>query len=408
MKRIFLPLFATVSMFVACSNGATGPDEPTPVRQLTAGEQQVVASTSAFGWRLFNAFTLAEPDENVILSPLSVTMALGMALNGAELETWSQMREALSLDPADQVAINAGYRGLIDVLSTMDPRVTMTIANSVWTRENFPVLPGFIDTLRLFFDAHAQSLDFSSPDASSTINAWVKNNTGGRIPEIVPSPIPEDVIMYLINAVYFKGIWQHRFDPALTSDAEFTDIHGMKKTVAMMSRRARMRFMNDVNLSAADIPYGWDRFRMMLIVPRDLQTLRFLESNLSDEYIRDNFISRMQTTDMELQIPRFTIESEYSLNEALKSLGMPRAFDPYKAEFTRINPDGGLYITNVKHKTFIRVDEEGSEAAAATSVEVGVVSMPPTLRADRPFLFVLYEANTGAMLFVGRVATIGD
>lgn len=402
----FLPIILFSFLLPACSEQATQPEEPTPVRQLTAGERQVSRSTSAFGWTLFKAVAAAKPTSNVVLSPLSVSMALGMVLNGAEGETWSQMRETLKHGSADQAGINAGYRGLIDVLRSVDPRVTTTIANSVWTREGFPVQPDFLNALKSNFDADARSLDFNRPDAAGTINDWVKSNTGGKIPSIVDAPIPPEMVMYLINAVYFKGVWKNRFDPAATTNATFTDINGTAKTVPMMSRKAKLRYTETMLYTAADIPYGWDRYRMTVIVPKDVETLRMLEGSLGDAEFQSAILENMVEMEIELQIPRFTIEDEHSLNTTLAALGMPRAFEPGLAEFGLINPQGGLFISSVRHKTYIKVDEEGTEAAAATSVGVGVVSMPPTLRADRPFIFVIHEVNTGAILFIGRVATI--
>lgn len=401
-----LSIAVVLLLLQGCSDAATSPDEPTPVRPLTVEETRVVQSTAEFGWKLFSTIAASRPTSNVVLSPLSVSMALGMALNGTEGETWSQMHRTLALAGADQAAVNAGYRGLIDVLSDMDPRVTTTIANSVWARQGFPVLPAFLDTVRMFFDAEARTLDFSQSDAADIINAWVKDKTAGRIPGIVTPPIPDDVVMYLINAVYFKGRWAHRFDKAQTRDAAFTDINSAIRTVPMMSTRATVPFLYTDRVVMADLPFGWDRYRMAIIVPRNNEELRTLETTLNAERFRTEYLAKAVPTEAVIELPRFTLECEFSLNDALKALGMPRAFLPMEAEFTRINPDGGLFISNVKHKTFLAVDEEGAEAAAATSVEIGVVSMPPTLRADRPFLFVIHEVNTGSLLFIGRVATI--
>jgi serine protease inhibitor len=404
----FFPLFAFAFLLSGCDEQATQPDDPTPVRQLTAGERQISRSTSAFGWALFSTVAKAKPDDNIVLSPLSASLALGMTMNGAEGETWSQMRTALRHGTLAQGDINAGYRGLMDVLKSMDPRVTTTIANSVWTRQGFSVLPDFISTLKTSFDAEARNLDFDRADAAGIINDWVKTHTSGKIPSIVDPPISPEMVMYLINAVYFKGQWKHKFDAKNTRDAEFTDIRGAKTTVPMMARRAKVRYAETTQYTAADLPYGWDRYRMAFIVPRNVESLRMLESSLGEAEFTSGILENMVETEAELQIPRFTLEDDHNLNATLEAMGMPRAFQPGVAEFTRINPEGGLYISSVRQKTFIAVDEEGTEAAAATSVGVGTVSMPPTLRADRPFIFVIHEVNTGAILFIGRVASIGN
>ncbi|MFZ1731798.1 MAG: serpin family protein [Bacteroidota bacterium] len=405
MKRILLIVLPF--LIFACSDESTGPETPTPLRPISSGELAVARANSVFGLTLFRAVADATPEENVFISPLSVSMALGMTVNGAAGETWLGMRSALGFDVLDQTEINRSYRTLIDLLRGMDPRIRLDIANSIWSREGFPVEQAFVDSNKFYFDAEIRSLDFSRADAAAIINAWVSQMTQGKIPDIVSAPIPDAVMMYLINAVYFKGTWSKQFDVAKTRDDTFATMDGSRKNVKMMNRSGSIRYHQDEFAEIADLPYGWDRYSMAVLLPRAGVTLAKLRSMLQSAQW-NNWLAGLQATEMDLQLPRFTMEYEVGLNEMLKSMGMERAFDPDLADFSGINRERKLYITNVKHKTYVKVNEEGTEAAAATSVEMGTTSFPPTMRIDHPFIFVIHERNTGAILFIGQVTNPGE
>lgn len=394
---LLLPLF-----LVSCSEESTGPDTPTPMRPVTAGETAVLRSSADFGLSLFRGVAGETPETNVILSPLSVSMALGMAANGAAGDTWSAMRDALRYGTLDRTEINRSYRGLLDLLRGADPKVRLDIANSIWSREGFPVLQEFIDSNRQYLDAEVRSLDFSRADAADIINAWVSEKTQGKIPSIVDGPISELVMMYLINAVYFKGSWADRFNPDLTRDDTFLAPDGVRLPVKMMSRSGSIRYHQDALAEIADLPYGWDRYSMAVLLPRPGVSLGELREALQPTQWA-SWLESLRETSMDLQLPRFTLSYETRLVDVLAKLGMGIAFDPNRADFTGINAAGDLHISDVRHKTFVKVDEEGTEAAAVTSVEIGTTSMPPVMRVDRPFVFVIHERHTGAILFIGQV-----
>jgi serpin B len=399
---ILLPL-----LLFACSDESTGPETPTPLRSISSGELAVARANTAFGLTLFRSVADATPDDNVFISPLSVSMALGMTVNGAAGETWLGMRQALHFDGLSQTEINQSYRSLIDLLRGMDPRVRLDIANSIWSREGFPVEQAFVDSNRFYFDAEIRTLDFSRTDAATIINAWVSRMTQGKIPDIVSAPISELVMMYLINAVYFKGSWTEKFDASKTRDDTFISIDGSRKNIRMMNRSGSIRYHQGQLVEIADLPYGWDRYSMAVLLPRDGVTLAELrEALLSEQWV--SWLAALKETEMDLQLPRFTLEYEVGLNQMLESMGMELAFDPDLADFSGINRNRELYITNVKHKTYVEVNEEGTEAAAATSVEMGTTSLPPTMRVDHPFVFVIHERNTGAILFIGQVTNPGE
>ncbi len=400
MQRLVLLVIPL--LLLACSDESAGPETPTPVRQISSGELAVTHANAAFGLTLFRSVAAATPDANIFISPLSVSMALGMTVNGAAGDTWLGMRHALHFENLTQAEINRSYRSLLDLLRGMDPRVRLDIANSIWSREGFPVEQAFVDSNRYYFDAEIRTLDFSRADAADIINAWVSQKTQGKIPDIVTSPIPDLVMMYLINAVYFKGSWAMQFDAKLTRDDKFTAIDGTQKSIKMMKRSGRIRYHSGQLVEIADLPYGWDRYSMAVMLPKTGVTL----AELRDALLTDQWgiwLNALNETEMDLQLPRFTLEYETSLSEMLKSMGMELAFDPDRADFSGINKDRALYISDVKHKTFVNVNEEGTEAAAATSVEMGTTSMPPAMRVDHPFIFVIHERNTGAILFIGQV-----
>ncbi|MCB2205421.1 serpin family protein [bacterium] len=406
MHRILLAALGVVVLLSACSDETSGPAEPTPMRSLSAREASINKSNSAFAFRIFNTVAQSQSDKNIFLSPLSISMALGMTMNGARGDTWEGMRTALSLEQLSPYDINTAWQGLRDVLLHADPAVQLTIANSIWCRNGFQVEQSFVDTNRYYFDAEVQSLDFNAPTAAGIINDWVSTNTAGRIPTIIDGPISPLTMMYLINAVYFKGNWSTRFDPERTHDAQFHAAGGATQTVRMMQRESTMRYVHNGSVQIVDLPYGWDRFSMAILLPTGEGSLADVREALAEEGNWTAWINALQDREIMLQLPRFRMEYEIPLKDALTTLGMEQAFSPYSADFTGINPEGELYISSVKHKTFVEVNEEGTEAAAVTSVEVGATSVPPALIVDRPFVFVIHERNTGAVLFIGQVNKI--
>jgi serine protease inhibitor len=399
---LLIPLF-----LVSCSDDATGPETPTPLRPVSSGELALARANSAFGFTLFTSVADRTPEENVFLSPLSVTMALGMTVNGAAGETWTGLRRALHFEGMSQDEINQSCHDIMELLLGMDPRVRLDIANSIWTRAGYPVRQEFIDANRQWFNADIETLDFDRTDAADVINAWVSRVTQGRIPEIVAAPIPDWVVMYLINGVYFKGTWTAEFDPSHTRDDTFIAIDGSRRPAKMMQRSGPMRYTQDDLAAIVDLPYGWDRYSMAVLLPREGVSLAELRTKLSAEQW-GAWMAALKERDVELQLPRFTLEYEVGLNDVLASMGMDAAFDPARADFSGINSDDELFISDVRHKTFVQVNEEGTEAAAVTSVEIGVTSVPSVtvMRVDRPFVFVIHERNTGAILFMGQLTDI--
>ena len=383
------------------------PDEPDvrrdPPRPLTTAERQVSEADNQFGLKLFRALSEAERDENLFISPLSVSMALGMTMNGASGETYAAMQETLELAGLSEEEINTSYQGLIELLTELDPKVIFEIANSIWVREGFAVEPPFIDTSQTYFDAAVREMDFASPATVQAINGWVDEKTHGKIDKIIET-IDRDVVMFLINAIYFKGTWTYEFDKAETREEPFTQHDGTTVQVPMMRQETDLPYFHTETFQAVDLTYGDSLFSMTVLLPHEGYDVDDLAAEIDPERWNE-WMGQFRTQEVDLRLPRFKLEYEKTLNGVLKALGMEVAFDPNLADFTRINRDGGLFIDYVKHKTFVEVNEEGTEAAAVTVVVIRTTSGGGTavMHVDRPFVFALRERHSGTVLFIGKV-----
>lgn len=403
MRRL-LPalLLATVLFGAACDSLVDSDPVRVPPRTLTEAEIQLLEADNAFGLKLFRAISDEAPGENVFLSPLSISMALGMTLNGARGETREGMREALELQGLGDEEINRAYRAVIDLLRGLDPKVRFDIANSIWYRTGFRVEDDFLESAREFFDAELAELDFGRPDAPDIINAWIERATEGLIKEMIDSVGP-DVVMYIINAIYFKGDWASQFDPADTRDETFRTGDGREVTVPMMHQQTRLPFASTETYFAVDLPYGDSLYSMSILLPREGVNVDDVIAQLdTDSWTR--LAAQYRNDLVDLKMPRFEMSYEKELNDVLSILGMDRAFVPGVADFSGISRDAELYISMVKHAAHIRVDEEGTEAAAATVVEIELTSVPLVhqVHLNRPFVFSIRERHSGAILFIGK------
>ena len=401
-------VIAALAVVTACSS-ATGPgDSSTQApalnalpRALTSSEQQLVAAANDFSFALFRQVAAARRDSNVFASPLSASMALGMTMNGAAGPTYDQMRSALAFGTASDADINASYKSLIALLRGLDPSVDFRIANSIWYRNGFPFNQTFLDAGKTWFDAQVSALDFAQPSAVTTINSWVSSATVGKIPKIIDT-IGPDQVMFLINAIYFKGSWRDKFDPAETKDAPFRGIAG-EQPMRLMHRSGKMSFLFSADVAAVDLPYGNSAYTMTVILPQPGTNIDAVAASLKPETWA-LWLSQFRELKTDVWLPKLKLEWERDLNDDLKALGMRDAFVPNGADFTRMSSRGReLYIDKVKQKTYVDINEEGTEAAAVTSVGISVTSLPPSLRVDRPFIFVIRERLSGTIVFMGKI-----
>ena len=371
-------------------------------------DSSVVTANTQFGFSLFNEIRKTEQNENIFISPFSVSVALAMTLNGASGETEQAMVNTLQLQGLDSEAINAGYAGLRQTLLTSDPKVILTIANSLWARQDVPFKPDFLQRNTQFFGAEISTLDFTDPNTLNTINQWVNTNTNGKISKILDEINPA-AVLFLINAIYFKGSWQTEFDPLHTRDGAFHLATGGEKQVAMMARTGDYRYYQNYeeNFHAISLPYGDGRISMYIFLPRRESNLNTLLDNLNAENW-ENWMSQFREQEVLLVMPKFKLEYEKTLNSPLESLGMGIAFAPGLADFSRMATleilGKNLYIGEVLHKAVVEVNEEGTEAAAVTSVGIRATSAPPAFIVDQPFFFAIRDNDTKTVLFMGIVA----
>lgn len=400
--------FLAAMLFLTCQSDVTGPGEVNGElpRELTASEKQLVEADQSFSYDIFRqTVSYDNEEENLFISPLSISTALAMTLNGAEGETLESMKEALYLSGMDTQEINQAFRSLIELLVTVDPKVTMEIANSVWHEQSLPVKDDFLQRLDEYYEAEVAGLDFRDPESVNTINNWVDEHTEGKIEKIIDE-IPAEMVMYLINAIYFKGDWLSKFDKDKTRKADFYLENGETVEVDMMSQKERFAAYFSEDVRMIELPYGDSLFTMSVLMPGDpeMPLYQFIEEKVNHENM-SQWRSNLRVSEVPLELPKFEMEYEITYNDILKSMGMEKAFDEDTADFSGIadvSPQN-LYISEVKHKTFVSVDEEGTEAAAVTSVGVGLTSLPPSMTVNRPFVFIIHERESGTNLFMGKV-----
>ena len=402
IAKTFLGLLCPVLLLFA------GCDELRVESENGSVDGRVVTANTKFGFTLFNDIRKTEQNKNIFISPFSISIALAMTLNGASGETEQAMTNALQLQGLDFEAINAGYAGLRHNLQTSDPKVILTIANSLWARQDVPFKQDFLQGNTQFFGAEVSTLDFTDPNTLTTINKWVDTNTNGKISKILDEINP-DAVLFLINAIYFKGSWQTEFDPSRTRDGTFHLATGGEKQVPMMTRTGDYPYYENYedNFQAISLPYGDGRISMSIFLPYRESDLNTFLNGLNFENW-ENWISQFREQEVFLSMPKFKLEYKKTLNNPLESLGMGIAFAPRSADFSRMADlealGRNLYIGEVLHKSVVEVNEKGTEAAAVTNVEIRVESAPPAFIADRPFFFAIRDNETKTVLFVGIVA----
>jgi serine protease inhibitor len=406
--KIFFVLLISI-LFLQCSKTPVGnksevPEEPIP--DLPSVEKKLIESDNNFGLKLFKKIIKEEGDSNVFISPLSVAMALGMTYNGANGETQEAMQQALELNGFTLEEVNQSYKHLIELLTGLDPKVKFQIANSIWYRLGLTPRKEFLDLCKKYFDALVKGLDFSQPDAADTINGWVEEKTNGKIKDLVNKPIDPYIVMFLINAIYFKGDWTYQFDEAETRDDWFYLPDGSKKLCKMMEQRAVFDYFENDAFQTIDLPYGDGDFSMTVFLPKYGTDINSLIGEFDQDKL-SYWFTCLESDSVNVYLPRFKLEYGVGLNDALIALGMGIAFSG-AADFSRMYEGGGVYIDSVKHKSFIEVNEEGTEATAATVViikEAG--SSVLQIRLDRPFVFMIRENVSGTILFIGKIVDPG-
>lgn len=412
-RRACLVSVCIALALAACGSGGAddagpGPRQPAQAkltelpRPLDASEAAVIEASNGFGLELAARVAAADRRANVTLSPLSASLALGMALNGANGATYDAMRATLGLDTLSQEQINAAYRNLLELLDDLDPDVRLEIANAIWANDAVPFHAAFLQTVSAAFDAQAESRPFDDPATLAAVNTWVETRTNGTIDSIVDALDPA-LVMLLVNAIYFEGRWTTEFDPEDTRRQPFMREDGSSVEVDMMSlSNIEVARTAGPSYAAVELPYGGEAFSMVIVLPSSGTSARDWLAQLdTDGWAALTAGLTPDRLDL-LSVPRFLLTHDSYLNAALQAMGMEPAFRP-GADFTRLSPVGEqLCLDYVRQKTFVEVDERGTRAAAATAVGIGVVSFTGFV-ADRPFVFVIRERLSGTVLFVGLV-----
>jgi serine protease inhibitor len=379
------------------------PTEPVPIN-LTQDQVTLIESGNSFSFDIFNkVLQSAGESENVMISPMSISYALSMTLNGANGSTRSAMLGALRLNGISLDAINNSYKNLTEALLSVDKRVLISIANSVWTENDFAVKQAFIDILTNYYDAESKSFDINDASAPDKINSWIEDKTNGLIKKMVDK-LEDNTVMLLINAIYFKGKWKSQFDKSKTTQMPFYKTGSSQVDVPMMKQETEFGVYQGNGFVLAEFPYGQGNFVMDVILPDDQGGLSNTMASVNDANCM-SWISQMSKRKIDVSFPRFKYGFKKKLKDVLSDMGMGVAFTD-AADFSNISDQYDLLINDVTHQSFIETNEEGTEAAAATVVEIGVTSVPVSpmvFRMDHPFMYIIRETTTNSIIFMGRV-----
>jgi len=403
MKSYFFSIIVFILLFFySCRETTTtinGIDAELSPENISKLQKEVINSNNQFGYNLF--VKLNETDNgNIFISPISLSLALGMTMNGAKNATLSEMKNTLQFNGYSNTEINNVYSNMLKELKSDDSKIILSIANSIWLRNNFDVESSFIETCSKYFSSKTSTLDFSLPSASQTINSWIEDNTNGKIRNMIEDNIKPDVMMYLINALYFKGLWTYTFDSKYTKEDYFTPEDGKTAKIQMMAQSGKYNHLAENNVQIVELPYGNGSYSMLILLPSDGIDNFLSSNNLSS---LENYFASMKPDSGTIYIPKLKIEYENELSNILPLLGMKEAFTQ-SADFTAMHKAGGLYISRVKHKTYLEITEEGTEASAATVVEMVKTSIGPfSMKVNKPFLLIIRKKNN-SILFIGKIA----
>lgn len=367
--------------------------------------QKIVAANNQLGFQLLKE---ASEDEkgNIFISPMSLFMALSMIYNGADGETKKEIAKVLHVEGMDESELNKANASLMSKLHDHSKQIQLNVANSIWLNDAFHFKSDFAERNSGYFNAEIKEINITDRKAPEKMNEWVKKSTNGKIDKIVDEPLEADLVAMIINAIYFKGDWTHKFDKEQTQKQSFHLKDGTTKDVPLMALNEKLAYFEDDKFQAVSLPYGDEAMSMKVFLPKENSSIEELEGMLTVENWKlwnSAFIKQTGT----ILLPKFQLEFEVLLNDTLKNLGMVTAFEN-NANFSRmIQENNSLSISEVKQKTFIDVNEEGTEAAAASSVSIAETSAPAEsfyMKVNRPFFIAITDDQTGTILFMGSIS----
>lgn len=379
---------------------------PSPQISNQVANEKLVAANTKLTFKLFSEILKKQHSENIFISPASLAIALNIVYNGAGGETQEAIAKTLELQGTNLQEINQANAELKASLNNPDPKVQLSIANSLWTKESIPFKPEFLQLIQNFYQAEVKNLNFSNPTAPSMINNWVNQSTNGKINKIVDVIEPKTVFL-MLNAIYFKGNWTEPFPTEATQLGPFTLLDGTQKQHPMMRHQnsASFPYYENELFQAVSLPYGEGRMSMYIFLPNQGVSLKTFYEKLNAENWQQ-WMNQFNNLDNSgggvlISLPRFKLKYAIDLKDTLKALGMEIAFTK-EANFSGMTPSS-IWIDKIQHKTFVEVNEEGTEAAAVTNVASGVRSGPIEMNVNRPFFFAIRDNQTGSILFVGSI-----
>ncbi len=366
---------------------------------------KLVSANNKFAFQLFSEIQKFQPNENIFISPSSIAIALSMTYNGAAGKTQEAMAKTLNFEGMSLEEINQANQELGILLDSLNSDIKLNISNSIWTKIGVPFEQKFLQINQEVYQSQVREIDFDNPQSPEIINNWIKDNTKGKIDKIIDT-LDRDSVMVLLNAIYFQGNWQKEFDDFYTQDRPFYLSNGMEKQHPTMLKLSQYSYYENQTFQAISLPYGEGRVSMYIFLPKEEIGLEKFHQTLNEENW-ENWMLKFESQTVTLTLPKFKNEYEVTLNDILKTLGMEIAFDRKKADFSgicSIAPE--LYIDEIKHKTFVEVNETGTEAAAATTINMAVASAMITsldMFVNRPFFFAIRDNNSGTILFMGEI-----
>lgn len=394
--RLFLTFTLFALAFSGCFLGFS--------QEIATLDSSFTLGINDFGLRLLRT-TWQKEGGNVFVSPASLEICLAMIAHGARGETQREIYDALGVSDLSG-GVDEEHRKLVASLNLAIPGITLKTANSLWAKEDMPFYEAYLRAIEDFYQAEGYAVNLTDPATLSRINDWVRTKTQGTIDRILDT-LPANAILVLLNATYFKGTWEKAFDPKCTQDLPFTTPQGVRN-VPTMWQQGKFLYLENEAFQAVRLPYTGKLLSMYIFLPREHNGLQGLLEALNAQNL-SSFISAMEEKEGEIFLPRLRVTFEKTMNDVLRELGIQRAFDPYGADFSGmlpVSPAYNAYLSEVRHKTFLEVNEEGTEASGVTAGVIAITAISFdrfTMRVDHPFFLCIRDERTGVLLFAGAI-----
>lgn len=363
----------------------------------------IAGANNALGMKLLKDLSSREKG-NIFVSPTSLYMALAMVYNGAEGVTKDEIAKVLEAEGVAPEEMNRANASLVTKLASDTEEIELNIANSIWVKEGYTFRESFTESSRDYYNAKIETMDVGDPASADAINDWVSEATNDKIKEMAPKPLPGNLVAMLLNAIYFNGAWQFPFAEEATEERPFHLSDGSAVQVPLMALQEQLSYLETEEFQAVSLPYGEGEMNMHVFLPAETSSLDAFKEAMTEEAWAE-WMAEFEMKQGTVMLPKFEMEYEVNLNDTLQEFGMETAFSNVDLS-NMFEESSGLFISEVKQKSFINVSEEGTEAAAATSIAVGEsgpAEPPFEMNVNRPFFFAITDEETGVMLFMGSI-----